>query len=176
MNSGANDAERHSREDVSVVALPRVEGLALVGDGQEGRAAGEHDLTLGVLIRLLGGALGLAGGVAQGEDDGFLVEIAHVLQDLGGEGAADGRGADQHRRLGRFDHVDQVADGRVGARVARLVAGDSAVGTVLDNQPLRVDHPDALARLVQGGALLHHRHHAQVGDADCGLTSTLKLQ
>jgi len=175
VDAGANDAKRHSREDVGVVALSRVESLALIGDRQEGRAAGEHDLALGVLVGLLGGALSFAGGVAQGKDNGFLVEISHVLQDLGGEGTADGRGADQHRRPGRLDHLGQVADGCVVARVTRFVAGDAAIRAVLDNQPLRVNHPDALARLVQGGALLLHRHHAQVGDADCGLASTLKF-
>lgn len=174
-HAGANDAKRHSREDVGVVALSRVEGLALVGDGREGRAAGEHGLALGIFVGLLGGALGLAGGVAQGEDDGLLVESAHVLQDFGGEGASDGRGADQHRGLGRFHHIGQLANGRVCACKARLVARDAAVRAVLDDQTLRVDHPDALACLVQGGALLHHRHHAQVGDADRGLTSSLKF-
>jgi hypothetical protein len=49
------------------------------GDGQEGRAAGKHHLALGVLIGLLGGALGFARRVAQRKNYGFCVERAHVL-------------------------------------------------------------------------------------------------
>lgn len=46
---------------------------------------------IGELIALLGCALCFAGGVAQGEDDGPLVEGRHVLDDLLSEGSADGR-------------------------------------------------------------------------------------
>ena len=39
------------------------------------------------LVRLLGRALGLAGRVAQREDDGLLVDLAHLAQNLRSEGA-----------------------------------------------------------------------------------------
>ena len=42
-------------------------------------------------VTLLSGAFGLAGWVAEGKNDGTLVEGGHVLDDLLGEGSSDGR-------------------------------------------------------------------------------------
>ena len=49
------------------------------------------------LVRLLGGTLGHAGRVAQGENDRLLVKLAHVLEDLSGESLGLGSGACNNR-------------------------------------------------------------------------------
>jgi len=59
-------------------------------------------------VGLLGRALGLAGGVRQGKDDGPLVEAGHVPQDLRSEDTADSGGADQARGLQLLDDFAQV--------------------------------------------------------------------
>ena len=42
VHAGGDDAQRHAGEDVGVVALARVQGLAVDGDRRERRARGEH--------------------------------------------------------------------------------------------------------------------------------------
>ena len=58
-------------------------------------------------IGLLSSALGQGGGVAQGEDDGLLVEGGHVLDDLRGEHPGHSRGSDQ---AGGLDGLHDVAE------------------------------------------------------------------
>ena len=82
MDAGADDGEAGAGEDVGVVALAGLVGLAEAVVGGEGRAGGEDGAALGVDVGLLGCALRLAGGVGQGEDDGRPVEGRHVLDDL----------------------------------------------------------------------------------------------
>ncbi len=61
------------------------------------------------LIRhLLGGALRLAGWVAEGKDDGPVVEGGHVLEDLLGEDASDGGRANQASGLQITNDIRQV--------------------------------------------------------------------
>ena len=46
VDAGCNDGQRYTREDVSVVALARVESLAIVSDWQERRTTGENGSSL----------------------------------------------------------------------------------------------------------------------------------
>lgn len=59
VNAGADDAQSHAGEDVSVVALAGMEGLAIKSDGAEGGARRKHGTALSVLVAVLGSALSL---------------------------------------------------------------------------------------------------------------------
>lgn len=73
----------------SVVGLGRVHELAArAPQRRKGRAASKQHAAVRPRVRLLKGALGLAGGVAEGEDDGPLVLLRHQLQDLCGAAQA----------------------------------------------------------------------------------------
>jgi hypothetical protein len=64
-----------------------------------GNQCGGPSARTGLLLRVLGGALHLAGGVAHGEDDGRLVAVAHDLEHLRLEQPPGAGQADQHRGL-----------------------------------------------------------------------------
>ena len=89
-DAGADDPQGHSWEDVGVVALAGLEGLAVHVECRERRSGGEDGAAFGGLVGLLGGAFGLRGRVRQGEDHGSLVERGHVFEDLFGKHSADG--------------------------------------------------------------------------------------
>ena len=61
-------------------------------------------------VTLLGGALGLAGGVAQGEDDRPLVERSHVLDDLLCERASNGRHSYTEAVTSRLDESSSTVE------------------------------------------------------------------
>mmetsp|Transcript_2607 Transcript_2607/g.6558 ORF Transcript_2607/g.6558 Transcript_2607/m.6558 type:complete len:306 (-) Transcript_2607:981-1898(-) len=130
-------------EDVRVVGLRRVEGAARAGaEGREGAAAGEDDPAPGSRKGLLVGALGLAGGVGQGKNDGPVAVRGHGLDHLPGESARLRAHANQHGRPVRPDHGEEI--GRKGnvVRECDLVVLELAQPGLAD-QPLRVheEHP-----------------------------------
>ena len=59
VNASTDDSECHAREDVSIVSLARVEGLALVGDSIKGGTRGKDSPAFSVVITVLGGTLSL---------------------------------------------------------------------------------------------------------------------
>ncbi len=46
MDAGGDDGQRHAGENVGIVTLTRVEGLAVVGYWQERRTAGKNSFSL----------------------------------------------------------------------------------------------------------------------------------
>ncbi len=46
MDAGGDDGQRHAGENVGIVTLTRVEGLAVVGNRQERRTAGKNSFSL----------------------------------------------------------------------------------------------------------------------------------
>lgn len=171
---GQDGAETDTGEDVHVVALTRLEGLAVVLEGREGGARGEEDTTLGVLDGILEGALRLAAGVGQGEDDGHLVQLGHTLDDLRSEGTTDG--TETHENSG-LDVLDDVLEGLVllalvvVTREVELVLG-KFVTTVVGDETLGVNKPEALSGLVLGETLVHEELNELLGNTDTGRAST----
>ena len=117
---GENGTETDTRENVHVVALAGGEELAVVLQGGEWRAGGEQAAALSVEDSLLECALRLAGRVGQGEDDGVVVQLGHLLEDLLVEGTANGG---QTHEDGGLDVVDQASEGLVLAAVV-VVTGE----------------------------------------------------
>jgi hypothetical protein len=157
-----------------VVALAGNELLTLVVKSREGATRGEEALALGVLDSVLEGALGLGAGVGQGEDDGLVVHRSHLLEDLGGEGTANGTKAHKNSRL---DVVDDLLKRLVLLAVVvvtgkvQLVVGELA-GPVVGDHALGVDQPEALASLVLGEALLHEESGELLGNTDTSRAGT----
>jgi hypothetical protein len=171
---GQDGTESNTGEDVHVVSLARLKSLAVVLESGERRARSEEDAALGVLDGVLEGALGLAAGVGQGEDDGHLVQLGHTLDDVGSEGTADG--AETHED-GGLDVLDDVLESLVllalvvVTREVELVLGE-LVATVVGDETLGVDEPEALSGLVLGEALVHEELDELLGDTDTGRAST----
>lgn len=184
-NASGDDGQRHTREDVSVVALARVECLTVVRNWGEWRSASEDNSTLhakvgksfgqwgivctyyvSILVGLFGGALCFAGRVAQREDDRALVEGGHVLNDLGSEGPSDGSGSDQDGWLDLLDDVAQVLHGSMILSKLLLVTSDASFGPVLHQQTLGIDEPDLFHGFVVRYSRFLEGHHNQLGDAD----------
>lgn len=46
VDTGCDDGQCHTWENVSIITLTRVESLTLIGDGQERRATGENGFSL----------------------------------------------------------------------------------------------------------------------------------
>ena len=66
-----------------VVALRgELRGAVRHRNGVEGRAGREDSLAVGPLVGVLGGALGLGCRVGEREDEGVLVVLGHLLNDL----------------------------------------------------------------------------------------------
>lgn len=93
------------REDVHVVALVRVDGLAVLRAVLEGTARGEDAPTVRPIKCLLEGTLGLRGGVGHGHDHGALSVGTHVLDNLAREDAWAARHADQRGRVHARDDL-----------------------------------------------------------------------
>ncbi|KAB8098402.1 hypothetical protein EE612_027574, partial [Oryza sativa] len=106
---GARDhhAQPEPREDVGVVRLPRHVRLPLVLHRVERAPAREHRTSLGPGVCLLRGAFRVRRRVGEREDDRFLVEGGHGLDDLLGECLADAGSADEHGRLDGLHGLQQ---------------------------------------------------------------------
>lgn len=120
------------------------------------------------------GALGLAAGVGQGEDNGALVKLGHAFEDLGGEGATDG--AEAHEN-GWLDVLDNLLEGLVLLALVvisgevKLVLGE-LVTTVVGNKTLGVDEPEAASCLVLGQSLPDEELDNLLGNTDTCRAST----
>lgn len=171
---GEDGAETDAGEDVHVVALTGLEGLTVVLESREGGARGEEAAALGVLDGVLESALGLAAWVGQGEDDGHLVQLGHALEDGGGESTTDG--AETHEN-GRLDVLDDILESLVlltlvvVTREVELVLG-KLVATVVGDETLGVDQPEALSSLVLSQTLLHEELDELLSNTDAGRAST----
>lgn len=171
---GQDGTESNTGEDVHVVALARLKSLTVVLKSRERRARSEEDTALSVLDGVLEGALRLAAGVGKGEDDGHLVQLSHTLDDLGGEGTADG--GETHEN-GGLDVLNDVLESLVllalvvVTREVELVLG-KLVATVVGDETLRVDQPEALSGLVLSETLVHEELDELLGDTNTGRAST----
>jgi len=171
---GQDGTESNTGEDVHVVALTGLKSLTVVLKSREGRARSEEDTALSVLDGVLEGALRLAAGVGQREDDGHLVQLSHTLDDLGGEGTANG--GETHKN-GGLDVLNDVLEGLVllalvvVTREVELVLG-KLVATVVGDETLGVDQPEALSGLVLSEALVHEELDELLGDTNTGRAST----
>ena len=125
-------------------------------------------------VRLLGGALGLARGIAEGEDHRPGVVARHLLEYRPGEGAADSRRANEDRGLGQTNNISESVHGSVVTSEGLLVLADAAGRTVLHDQAPRVDHPDFALGLLLRGAFFLHGHDAEPGDTQCRLLNIEK--
>lgn len=170
---GENSAETDTGENVHVVALTRGEQLAIVLHGGEGRAGGEKTAALSVEDSLLECALRLAGGVGQGEDDGVIVQLGHLLENLLVESTANGG---QTHQDGGLDVVDQAGERLVLTAVVvvaskvDLVLGE-LVTTVVGDETIRVDEPELAASLFLCQTLLLEELDNLLGDTNTGTAS-----
>uniref|UniRef100_A0A1I8I0U8 Sigma non-opioid intracellular receptor 1 n=1 Tax=Macrostomum lignano TaxID=282301 RepID=A0A1I8I0U8_9PLAT len=125
-----HDGQGYARKDVGIVALARVEHSAIVqlhwgrmASLRRAQTGGEDGTAAGVLVGLFGGALGLGGRVAQREHDGAIVELPHLLQQLGCEGARHCRGANDASGLDKAHALQQARRVRQVLGELLLVAG-----------------------------------------------------
>ena len=100
------------------------------------------------------------------QDHGALVDPRHGLDDLLGEGAADGADTDDRRRLDAFDGSDEVLGRRMLVRVRLLEVDKVRAGRL--QQSVDVEHVDPRLRVFQRHALRDERRTQQVGKADAG--------
>ena len=172
---GQDATKTDTGEHVHVVALAGVVGVGLAlgvgeGHGGEGRAGGEEAAAVGVLDGGLEVALGLGGGVGQGEDDGGGVPVGHLAEDLGSEDTTHGG---QTHQDGGLDMVDDLLKGLellaivVLAGEEDLVVGE-LVTTVSGDETLGVDEVEAVASILLGHALADEEVNNLLGDADTG--------
>lgn len=174
---GEDASQTKTGEDVHVVALARSADETSVGVGVlgEGSARSKDDLALGVSHGLLERALGLVGGIGQGEDNGALVQAGHGLQDLLREGTRLGRETEQGGGADVFNDGGNV--GVLGARViltgkVQLVLGQ-AIATVESDKTLGVDQPDHLTGLVLTHAVVVDKVGSQLlGNTDSSGSSS----
>lgn len=124
---------------------------------------------------LLERALGLVGGVGQGEDNGALIQAGHGLQDLLREGTSLGGETEQG------SGADVLNDGsNVGVLRARVVLAGKvqlvlgqAIATVESDKSLGVDQPNHLASLVLAHAVVVDKVGSQLlGNTDSSGSSS----
>lgn len=133
-----NGSKSDTREDIHVVALARVVGDTVSLEFGEGRTGGEDGFVICVFHGLLECAFGLAGGVGQREDDGTLIEGAHLGKDRLGEDATNGT---ETKEGSGTDVVDNLFE-RLVLLALVVVAGEvdfvllQLVTTVICHQPL----------------------------------------
>ena len=114
-------AQTDAREDEGVVTLADDVLLALEADRVEGRAGGHQGAAIGMLQGFGGGALGFAGGVAQGEDDGTHAVVRHGADGRRGEIARLAGGADEDAGAHGLNELFERSRGRTGETDARPV-------------------------------------------------------
>ena len=156
--------ESDCREDVEIVRLSGVKGLAVNDHIRELHARREERLALRPGVGLLGRALRLVGRIGEREDDRPLVEPAHRLDHPLVEGATLGADADQDRRLQRLDGLHQILGGLRLMCIDLLGIRQASAGRF--QQPVDVEHGDAAARGVLRKPLFLHGGDDQIGDAD----------
>lgn len=154
---GENGAKTDTREDVHVVALSGSKELAAVLHGGEGRAGGKEAASLSVGNGLLEVTLRLAGGVGEGEDDGLVIQLGHLLEDVPVECTANCR--QTHEDSGP-DKVNKAGEGLVltaivvVSRKVDLVIGEF-IAAVQRDKAIRVNEPEFAASFLFSQALLH---------------------
>ena len=80
-------AETNPGENEHIVALRGLQALSIPLKRLERGPRGKNSRPVRPVVRLFGRALGTAGGIGEGEDDGSVVVAACLLDDLLGEEA-----------------------------------------------------------------------------------------
>src|SRR5262249_7109818 len=106
--------------------------------------------------------------VGKGEDDGPVVEPGHRLDDRAGERLAHRADAQDGRRLDGLDTGDEIPARGVRMRVGLLKVEKGLAAGV--QQAIDVKHRNALMRLLERKAFLHHGGGDQAGQPDGGGT------
>lgn len=163
-----NGAHADTGEDVHVVALAGDMLDAVVGVGGERRAGGEDHTAVGPVHGLLEGALRLDGGVREREDDRALVESSHLADNRLGEDTTNGA---ETKKSGGLDVINNLLEGLelltlvVVAREKELVLLE-LIATVVSDETLGVNKPDAAASLILGGTVLNEELNDLAGNTN----------
>eukprot|EP00976_Prorocentrum_cordatum_P018037 364603-Prorocentrum_minimum.AAC.1 len=110
--AGEHRSEADGGEGIRVVGLGGVHRSRRARGGGpykrgEGASAGEDGPPARPAHGVFEGALGLGGGIGEGEDDGALVQGGHQAEGILVEGAGDGGDADETSGLQRPDGLEQ---------------------------------------------------------------------
>mmetsp|Transcript_20442 Transcript_20442/g.47953 ORF Transcript_20442/g.47953 Transcript_20442/m.47953 type:complete len:488 (+) Transcript_20442:412-1875(+) len=129
---GGSEAE--TGENVHVVALGNIEDPSVTNVYRiEWRARGKHQVSVGPLVSVGGGTLGLDRGVGQRKDDGLVDVARHLLNEVFRKDATDGRDPEQNRGFEFAYHIDQ---GKivVGISCKDALLGIELVGSIRSEQ------------------------------------------
>lgn len=176
---GEDSTQTDTREDIHVVTLAGVVGASLTGGvGEahrlEGRARRKKHPAIGVSDSSLEVTLRLGGGVGQREDNGALVPVGHLAENLRGEDTAHGGKTHQDSGL----HV--VNNLLKGLQLQTVVVGPSKVDLVVSelvtaissHETLGVNQVEAGAGLIFGHALTDEEVDDLLGNTDTSTAST----
>jgi hypothetical protein len=105
-----NGTETNTREDVHIVALAWVQSLSLVFQVGEWRARSKEATAFGGFNGFFECAFGFADWVGEREDDGVVVQFAHLLENLRGKGSADGGETHEDSGLHIVDDVGEALE------------------------------------------------------------------
>lgn len=178
------DAKTNAREDEDVIALANDVALTVEGDGLERRTSGDEGPSVGMKESVRGGALGLAGGVAEGKNDGPWAPFSHGADNGGGEIARLARGADENRRTDRADdgfeadgnRSGNAEGGEVGFEQSDVAFVGFEVGPEFGDQAGRVEEDLALTDLGVREALGEQSGTEEPSDAHAGGAGTGKKE
>lgn len=185
-----SDTKTETREGHGVVDLVDLARLALVLDIFEGRSTGKDGTSISPLEGLLSSALGLVGGVGEGEDNGLLNTVSHGANSTLGE---DTRRTRETQHDGRLDGLNNLLEAHAILHVLLEVAelaliqvgavaqtngcgGGSISGSELgvSNESVLVQHPNFAVSLLAGLdlALFDHTVNDTFADTNTGTASS----
>ena len=98
--------------DSHIVSLSRFLQLSLIHNRIEGTTRSVEDSPIRSSDRFLERTLSLSDRITQSEDDRFLVQFRHQLEDFGSEGSADSRETEESGRFDVLDDLEESAESR----------------------------------------------------------------
>lgn len=185
-----SDTETETREGHGVVDLVDLARLSLVLDILEGGSTGKDGTSVSPLEGLLSSALGLVGGVGEGENNGLLNTVSHGADSTLGEDTGSSRKTQHDGRLDGLDNllechailhvfleVAELALIQVGAIAqTNRCRGGSISGSELgvSNKSVLVQHPDSAVSLLAGLdlALFDHAVNDTLADTNTRTASS----
>lgn len=139
VNSALSSRRNHSQnKSYHIVTLSRLVLDSLKAHRIERGSTSIHDATLSPLDGLFKRALGLLDRVGKGKDDRLLVDLAHVGENLLGEGTSHGGQSKESGRLDVLHHFGERLElGSVGFGTGEvaLVLG-KGIATVVSDESL----------------------------------------